>query len=750
MEQLLPSDPAHLGGNRLLGRLGAGGMGVVYLARTAAGAPAAVKVIQPEYAEQPEFRARFRREAASARRVRSSWVVPVLGADTEAEAPWLATAFVPGPSLAEAVTGCGPLPDHGVRVLGKVLARAVAAVHDAGLVHRDLKPGNVLLALDGPRLIDFGIARPTAAEETQLTSDSMVVGTPGFLSPEQARADEAGPASDVFSLGCVLAYAATGRPPFGTGAVEALLYRTVHDEPDLGGVADEELRALLVRCLAKDADARPTAAGVDEALAGEAPGGDIEWLPDAVVRMVAERSAEMLQLPGVEPTEVSAPPAATADGAGTADDPDDPDTAAPAGGTDTTVPGGPAGPGGPGRRRVLALAGGGAVLLAAGGGAGLWAALRDDGDPPAKAAGPRRTIGVHADLTGPQRAIGAAQEKAARLAVERFNARGNQPFTLQLQVADDRGDPARAMSVARRLTGDRTVLAVLGPTGYASTQAALDVYEGAGLPLLTVSEGSFSAAQAALLATPKTYFHTTTLGAQISFTVLYTLIEQGATHVGLLADRAGAVRGWEHSTIVHNAAAGLRMELYLRVVPAAADADAMGPVVADMLDQGIDSFYYTGTPERAAAVARELAQRGFDGPRFVDQPAAAGPFTDVAADAAEGWQALTAYIGAGADPVRDFAAAYRKRYGAAPEPWAAEAYDVTRLIADRLTALARKGRRRPTRKALAEALAGTRFKGLAATYSFDDDGQVERGKAHHYRVEGGRFGYVGPMALPGS
>lgn len=742
MEELLPSDPAHLGGNRLQRRLGAGGMGVVYLARTPTGAPAAVKVIQPEYAEQPEFRARFRREAASARRVSSPWVVPVLGADTEAEAPWLATAFVPGPSLAEAVTACGPLPDHGVRVLGKVLARAVAAVHDAGLVHRDLKPGNVLLALDGPRLIDFGIARPTAAEETDLTSDSMVVGTPGFLSPEQARAREVGPASDVFSLGCLLAYAATGRPPFGTGAADALLYRTVHDEPDLDGVGDEGLRALLERCLAKEPGERPTAAEVDTALAGEAPEGDIDWLPDAVVRMVAERSAEMLQLPGVEPTEVSGGPAG---------EPGDADTAGSAGGTATTVAGGTTGPPGPGRRRVLALAGGGAALLAAGGGAALWAVLRDDDDPPAEASGPHWTVGLHADLTGPQKTAGTAQERAARLAVEQFNARENKPFTLKLAVADDRGDPGRAKSVARRLTGDRKVLAVLGPTGYGATQAALDVYEGARVPLLTVSEGSFSAAQTALLAaTPKGYFHATVLGAQASFATVVTLAGQSAANMGLLADRAGAIRGWEHSTIAHSAAGQMQLGLYLRVVPAAAGDEALAPVVADILDQGVDSFYYTGTPERAAVVARELAKRGFDGPRFLDEPAATGPFTTAAADAAEGWQALTPYVGADADPVRDFAAAHRKRFGDAPGPWAAEAYDVTRLIADRLTAVTRKGRRAPTRALLTESLAGARFKGLTTTYSFDDERQIEQGKIHHHRVEGGRFGYVGPVALPGS
>lgn len=192
-------------------------MGVVYLGRTDTGALAAIKVILPEYAADDDFRTRFRREVEAARRVESPWAVPVTGAETEGEHPWLATAFVPGPALAEAVARCGPLPARSVRVLGRLLARALTAVHAAGLVHRDVKPGNVLLTVDGPRLIDFGIAR--AADATALTATGLVVGTPGFLSPEQATGDgtAAGPASDVFSLGCLLAYAATGRPPTAAG-----------------------------------------------------------------------------------------------------------------------------------------------------------------------------------------------------------------------------------------------------------------------------------------------------------------------------------------------------------------------------------------------------------------------------------------------------------------------------------------------------------------------------------------------------
>ncbi|MGI5458391.1 bifunctional serine/threonine-protein kinase/ABC transporter substrate-binding protein [Streptomyces sp. CA-249302] len=706
MERLLPSDPSRLGGHRLLGRLGAGGMGVVYLARSEAGDLAAVKVIRPEYADEADFGVRFRREADSARRVDSPWVVRVLDADTEAAAPWLATAFVPGPSLAEAVAACGPLPERAVRVLGKVLARALSAVHDAGLVHRDVKPGNVLLALDGPRLIDFGIARPTAVEETALTADSVVVGTPGFLSPEQARARRVGPPSDVFSLGCVLAYAATGRLPFGTGAADALLYRTVHDTPRLDGIEDAESRALLERCLDKEPENRPTTAELDAALVEDAPEGSIDWLPDAIVRMVADRSAELLALPGIEPTEIGAEPA----------------------------------PPRPGRRRMLSLAAGGVALLAVGGGGILWATLRDDEKDSGTTAGRPWIIGVQADLSGPQKAAGTAQARAARLAVERFNSRADKPFTLTLRVADDGGGAGRALAAARHLSGDDDVLAVLGPTGATSVRAAVEVYEGAGLPLLTVSDVSPYTASNVLLNYPKFYFHTTPTadtGAQIA---LATAGLQGSRRPGLLVDRAGGELGTENDNLVPGAARRRQLDLYTRVVPAIAPDPAS--VLPDMLGHGIDGLLYMGTPERAGAVARALAERDFRGPRFLEESLATQAFLTAAGGAATGWQAMTSYISPNAESVRDFATAYRRRYGGAPGDWAAEAYDVTGLVVDRLTALAGRAGRRPSRAQLTEALGKASYKGLVATYSFRENLDRKALRFHEYRVEDGRFAYV--------
>jgi outer membrane protein assembly factor BamB len=271
-----------MGPYRLLGRLGDGGMGRVFLGMSVGGRPVAVKVIRTDLVADPEFRTRFRREVAAARQVSGLFTVMVVDADTDGPIPWLATAYVAGPSLAEAVNDHGPLPAASVLTLAAGLAESLAAIHAVGVVHRDLKPSNVLLAEDGPRVIDFGISR--AAEATSLTSAGIVVGSPGFMSPEQAGGDDVGPASDIFSLGAVLAFAATGEGPFGTGPSEALLYRVIHNPANLDRLPDE-VRPLVERCLAKEPGRRPTAAGI---LAEVGPVQAVPgWLPQAVIRAAA-------------------------------------------------------------------------------------------------------------------------------------------------------------------------------------------------------------------------------------------------------------------------------------------------------------------------------------------------------------------------------------------------------------------------------------------------------------------------------
>ena len=254
---LEPADPRLIGPYQLLGRLGAGGMGRVFLGVSAAGRPVAVKVVHAELAADPEFRTRFSTEVAAARKVSGLFTALVVDADVDAPVPWLATSYVAGPSLSEAVRNSGPLTAWSLLALAAGLAKSLTAIHAAGVVHGDLKPSNVLLAPDGPRVIDFGISQ--AAEAAPLARAGLVVGTPSFMAPEQAAGEEVGPRSDVFSLGAVLAFAATGRKPFGAGPPAAVLDRVVRVAADLED-APAEVRPLIEQCLAKDPLRRPTAA----------------------------------------------------------------------------------------------------------------------------------------------------------------------------------------------------------------------------------------------------------------------------------------------------------------------------------------------------------------------------------------------------------------------------------------------------------------------------------------------------------
>lgn len=727
-EPLLPTDPASIGGHRLLARLGAGGMGVVYLGRTQAGALAAVKVIQAEYADDPGFRARFRREVDLARRVTSPWAVPVTGAEPEAAEPWLATAFVPGPSLGEAVARHGPLPVRGVRALARMLAGALAAVHDAGLVHRDVKPGNVLLAVDGPRLIDFGIARAT--DETALTSTDMVVGTPGFLSPEQAeaRGAEVGPASDVFSLGCLLAYALTGRPPFGGGTADALLYRTVHDEPDIGAGGawadqDAELRQLLLSCLAKDPADRPTAERIGAELAEDAVpdgGGAADWLPAGVVRGIADRAAEMLALPDIEPTVVGETEAGVRQP--------------------------------PSRRRLFVLSGGALLAVAAGGGA--WAALRDDDSGTGGDTGPRWAIGVQADLSGPGKAAGRAQEQGARLAIEQYNARKpgkDRPFVLALRTADDGGAAGRAPAAAKKLIGDADVLAVIGPTGDVTAEAAKGAYDEALLPMLTVSAGGMMMTSGQ----PRSLVHCRPGDAALALPIAVHLAQQAAKEKemgrpGLLQDRTAQTYAWETATMASLLLRQSGIPAYPRVIPA--DVEDMKPVVTDILKAGTGSFVYAGYAPGAAMVARELAAAGFDGPRLASQAVLDPEFLELAGDAAEGWLLTASFVSAADTPkAADFTAAFRERFGGAPPYFAAEAYDAVNLVIRELVAGAKSGgaagaeQRPPKRAELVGLLRKSRYDGITKRFAFDpEQGSFAGEGVFLYEVKDGGFRFLGP------
>ncbi|EYT80208.1 serine/threonine protein kinase, partial [Streptomyces sp. Tu 6176] len=319
MEKLAPGDPREIGAYRLLARLGVGGMGQVYLARSGRGRTAAVKVVRQELAQQEEFRARFRQEVRAARRVGGNWTAPVLDADTEAAVPWVATGYVAGPSLQRVVGhDHGPLPERSVRVLAAGLAEALRDIHAAGLVHRDLKPSNVLVTIDGPRVIDFGIARALeTVADGGLTRTGALLGSPGFMAPEQVRGDRITPACDIFCLGSVLAYAATGTLPFGTAdsGVHALMYRIAQEEPDLDALP-EGIADLVRACLRKDPAARPALEEILERTGAEDTVCDGRlrdpWLPGALVAQLGRHAVRLLDAENPEaPPPPATPPGAT-------------------------------------------------------------------------------------------------------------------------------------------------------------------------------------------------------------------------------------------------------------------------------------------------------------------------------------------------------------------------------------------------------------------------------------------------------
>ncbi len=306
---LQTGDPRAVGPFQLVGVMGAGGMGRVLLGVAPDGERVAVKLVHAALADDDRFRVRFRREIEIGRRVPDRWAAAVLAADLDAAPPWLATRYIHGPTLAQAIAARGPLPPASATALAAGLARGLADLHGRGLVHRDLKPSNAILAADGPRLIDFGIA--TAVDATRMTSTGVAIGTPAYMSPEQARGDEAGPASDVFALGALLVMAATGRGPFGEGSALTVLRRVLAGRPELGSTP-EPLRDVVQACLHPEVGGRPTATALVERL-GSPPA--LGWLPQEVAAL-APPLPEPATVPATRPGPGPSDPVQVATGGG--------------------------------------------------------------------------------------------------------------------------------------------------------------------------------------------------------------------------------------------------------------------------------------------------------------------------------------------------------------------------------------------------------------------------------------------------
>ncbi|MFE1442306.1 bifunctional serine/threonine-protein kinase/ABC transporter substrate-binding protein [Streptomyces sp. NPDC058739] len=704
MDRLLPSDPSMIGEYRLAARLGAGGMGVVYLARSPHGIWCALKSIRSEHADDPGFRARFRRETELAARLRARWTVPVLAADADARSPWLVTAYVAGPSLAEAVALHGSWPAEQSRCLGAALAESLEGVHACGLVHRDVKPANILLAADGPRLIDFGIAR--AVGVTALTTDGAVVGSPGYLSPEQARGSAVGPPSDVFSLGCVLAHTATGRPAFGSGGAAAVLYRTVHEEPDLAGVPDE-LAGIVRRCLAKDPEQRPAVGELRDRLGRF---DERHWLPEGVPALVAARAARVLELPVPQGTVTEGSPAADA-------------LEAP----DTVIR--EAGPrAGASRRRALTA--GGAVLgvgAASVGGWWLWG-RRGSSAPTGTKPLPRRVIGLLGERAD---AVFTAHERGARLAVSEHNSASRRAFDLALRTADDAGTAEGAAAAVARLAADPEVSVVIGAGTNATVPAAMEACARGRLAQL-VTRADTNELNAVNTTTTLLMRSTTTAGPPAILRYLNRVVKPArATVVHDLTEAEESLQT-VRSIVVHK-----KLDGKATVEEVAADQD-FGFVARRIADRDDDAVLLAGEdPGRAASLARALREAGYRGPCLANEHVLGARFLAEA----EGWLIGTGYADAADPRLGAFTAAHRDRFGTAPAPWAAEAYDAVRFAAHGLTAAGDD-----PRTALRAELLRDPWQGVTRRVGYDDSSEFfrtdEDAGAFLYRVKNHTLHFV--------
>ncbi|MDT0269602.1 bifunctional serine/threonine-protein kinase/ABC transporter substrate-binding protein [Streptomyces sp. DSM 44915] len=736
MRELTPADPRRIGGYLVLRRLGEGRSGVVYLARSLRGEPAALKVVRPAYAADRAFRVRFERDVAAARRVTARRLVTVAAADTAGGTIWAAYPFVPGPTLTEAVAAHGALPPRTVGALGALLAEALLAVHGAGLCHRDIRPGQVQLTLDGPRLTGFG-------------GSGTRIGPPGFLSPEQAvgGAIPVGPPSDIFALGCLLTFAATGRGPFGDGPPRELLRRAAFEPPDLADVP-RGLLELVAACLRRDPLLRPSAGDLVRELTVPVGAG---WLPGPLAHEIAARYAAPLPEPapadlaaatGREPAE--RPEAAgvlgpvgelpPAEASPTADGP-----AAEGAGPDRPA-GAAAPPDPPGRRRALRLLGGAGVLAVAGVGGGLL--IRSGPNSPGVASdpGPGYAIGLHADLSGRRAAVGNGQQRGLTMAVDELNRLGNLPFTLAVTARDDAGDPALAASTARALAEDPAVVAVLGPTDDAALPAVGQVCGAAELPLLALSVGSPGDRELA-----PTLLHARPNTALAGLAAGVVLAGHGAERIAVLDDRSAGDYSGQTARAVNGTLDRERFHPIIRELDA--DTTDFTELAADLTAEGADAVVWCGYAEGAGRLAGALRTTGYAGLGLATERAIGPAFFRHSGRPPDDWFFLATYT----DPRRDarsqsFGRAHRDRYGWDPEPYAAEAYDATHLLvsAMRDTVERRAGL---TRGVLLDRLRASQYRGVARDLAFDSAGDyaAHGPLAYLYRAHHGELRFQGPI-----
>jgi len=437
-EPLATTDPRRVGPYRIVGRMGAGAMGRVYIARRSGSHDlVALKLIRPEYADIPEFRRRFTREIKAIEHIRSPFTTALLDSNPTAEQPWMVTSLVSGPSLQQAIDDRGVWPESAVWALAEGVAQGLRAIHAAGVVHRDLKPSNILLDKDGPRVIDFGIAR--ARDASRLTATMHRPGTPAFMAPEQALGQEVGPAADVFALGAILAYAITGRTPFGEGTSDAMLFRVIHQPPDLTGITGG-LRQLIADCLAKNPAERPSVDQIIERCQAQSAGQS--WAPPGVQTPPGGKTARRWHVPSLITAGLALVIAAGSlviqflPSAGTTL-PTGPVTTAPA----NIVPASPS---------------------------------------------CRLAVGFMGGLSGGNASLVKPMHDAVQRAIQE-RGQGSHSCEVTLTEYDTQSDGAKAATNAQTAVSDAKVIAIIGPTFSSEARSALPIFNNAGVAALTPS-----------------------------------------------------------------------------------------------------------------------------------------------------------------------------------------------------------------------------------------------------------------------
>ncbi|MBA9007405.1 bifunctional serine/threonine-protein kinase/ABC transporter substrate-binding protein [Thermomonospora cellulosilytica] len=694
---LRPGDPPRLGEYELVGRLGEGGQGTVFLGRDAQGRRAAVKLLHARLSGDARARGRFIRELEVARRVSGFCTAQVLDADIAGDTPYFVSEYVPGPSLKEQVAAGGPLDAQSLVRLAIGTATALAAVHRAGIVHRDFKPGNVLMGPDGPRVIDFGIAR--ALDSGAVTMTSQVVGTPAFMAPEQVAGGAIGPQADLFAWAATMLFAATGRAPFGDDSIPAVMHRILYAEPDLSALPPA-LTGIVAGCLAKDPARRPGSDAVLMGLLGQVGAAPRTGGPDLLARAATLATGTLPPVappPGPLPWPVK--PAARP----------------------------------PMRWRVVLPLLAGAMTAVVAAGVTAFVVLNDRAGKGGSNAPASVQVAFLGATTGGFKALGGHMRDGAEVAVDQYNA-GRPATRIELVDYDTAGEAGTALARARQLAADDRVVGVIGPLFSADASLAGPYLEANRVPM--VSPGATGQEPAG----GQGYLRLVVPPIKVSLTGLaQTMVrEERPRHVVVVGDD----QGWTRPFADHVALAlqGRGVRVTRDIVIGWTDRDLRAEVER-IKDADPDAVFYPGLFDAAARLIEQARAAGVRAPFYLSDASLTEQFvTDAGREQAEGTVLFCSCTDPAAHttgPVRSFRDLFRSAFGREAGLYTVEGYDAALALVSAVKA------GHTTREAIHRHLGTMNAAGLGQRLRFRPDGHLERAVVHVFQVRGGEIVQIG-------